>query len=182
MTTPVTAPLTWTLGLLHMFMALMGSKGRPCNAFYRGAVNTPRYQAPHDSGVRIAVVSEPSPSPLCNARIRCCEPRLRSMIRFLTAGESHGSGIVVILEGVPAGLAISEAEIQGELGRRRLGFGRGPRMRFEKDELSLIGGIRHGRTLGSPIAVEIKNTEWPKWQAEMSPAPGVPSKVLSTPR
>ncbi len=163
-------------------MVLLGSKGCPSKALYRGAVNTSRCQALHDSLVRIAVLTEPSASPLFNARIRCSEPRLGSMIRFLTAGESHGSGIVVILEGVPAGLPISEAELQGELGRRRLGFGRGPRMRFEQDELSLIGGIRHGRTLGSPIAVEIKNTEWPKWQAEMSPAPGVPCKVLSTPR
>ncbi|WP_052606007.1 chorismate synthase [Acidithrix sp. C25] len=104
------------------------------------------------------------------------------MIRFLTAGESHGQGLVVVLEGVPAGLAISEAEIQGELGRRRLGFGRGPRMRFEKDELTLLGGIRHGRTLGSPIAIEIHNSEWPKWQEEMSPSLGATTKPLSTPR
>ena len=94
------------------------------------------------------------------------------MLRFLTAGESHGQGLVVILEGLPAGLPITVEQVQAELARRRLGFGRGPRMRFEEDRLTLIGGVRHGRTLGSPIAIEIANTEWPKWEQEMSPAPG----------
>ena len=104
------------------------------------------------------------------------------MLRFLTAGESHGRALVVVIEGLPAGLAITKADIQGELARRRLGFGRGPRMRFEADELTLLGGIRHGRTLGSPVAIEIANTEWPKWSEEMSPDPGAPSKVLTQPR
>ncbi len=104
------------------------------------------------------------------------------MLRFLTAGESHGRGLVVIVEGLPAGLAITEEEVQGELARRRLGYGRGPRMRFEKDEISLLGGVRHGRTLGSPVAIEIANTEWPKWTEEMSPAPGAPAKPLTAPR
>ena len=104
------------------------------------------------------------------------------MLRFLTAGESHGRALVVILEGVPAGLLVTTEDIQRGLARRRLGFGRGPRMRFEADEVSLVGGIRHGRTLGSPVAVEIANTEWPKWEEEMSPAPGLPSKVLTQPR
>ena len=104
------------------------------------------------------------------------------MLRFLTAGESHGQALVVIVEGLPAGLAVSESQIQAELGRRRLGFGRGPRMRFEVDEITLTAGIRHGRTLGSPVAIEIKNTEWERWSEEMSPAPGTPSKILSTPR
>lgn len=104
------------------------------------------------------------------------------MLRFLTAGESHGQGLVVIVEGLPAGLQVTEEQIQSELGRRRLGFGRGPRMRFEQDQLTLIGGIRHGRTLGSPVAIEIANTEWPKWQEEMSPAPGRTEKPLTQPR
>jgi len=104
------------------------------------------------------------------------------MLRYLTAGESHGRALVVILEGVPAGLLVTAEDIQRGLARRRLGFGRGPRMRFEVDEISLVGGIRHGRTLGSPIAIEILNTEWPKWEEEMSPAPGLPSKVLTQPR
>jgi chorismate synthase len=104
------------------------------------------------------------------------------MLRYLTAGESHGRALVVILEGLPAGLPLTVEEVQGELSRRRLGYGRGPRMRFEADEVTLLGGIRHGRTLGSPIAIEIANTEWPKWEAEMSPHPGVPERTLTAPR
>lgn len=104
------------------------------------------------------------------------------MLRFLTAGESHGKALVVIVEGLPAGLPVTAEELAGELARRRLGYGRGPRMRFEVDELTLLGGIRHGRTLGSPVAVEIANTEWPKWEQEMSPDPGQPSKRLTAPR
>jgi chorismate synthase len=104
------------------------------------------------------------------------------MLRFLTAGESHGRSIVVVVEGLPAGLPFRIDDVQRELGRRRLGYGRGPRMRFEQDEVTLIGGLRHGRTLGSPVAIEIANTEWPKWTEEMSPDPGAPSKVLTQPR
>src|SRR5580700_2894025 len=104
------------------------------------------------------------------------------MLRFLTAGESHGRSIVVVVEGLPAGLPFRIDDVQRELGRRRLGCGRGPRMRFEQDEVTLIGGLRHGRTLGSPVAIEIANTEWPKWTEEMSPDPGAPSKVLTQPR
>lgn len=104
------------------------------------------------------------------------------MLRFLTAGESHGPSLTVIVEGLPAGLAVNEEQIGDELARRRLGFGRGPRMRFERDVLRLTGGIRHGRTLGSPIAIEILNSEWPKWEQEMSAAPGVPSTKLTKPR
>lgn len=104
------------------------------------------------------------------------------MLRYLTAGESHGKGLVVIVEGLPAGLAVRVDDIQSELARRRLGFGRGPRMRFEVDELTLLAGIRHGRTLGSPVAIEIANTEWPKWEQEMSPDPGQTEKPLHQPR
>ncbi|MGI8756792.1 MAG: chorismate synthase [Acidimicrobiales bacterium] len=96
------------------------------------------------------------------------------MIRFLTAGESHGPALVVVVEGLPAGLGISVDDIGGELARRRLGYGRGPRMRFEQDEITLLGGVRHGRTLGSPVAIQIANTEWTrnpdKWGKEMSAA------------
>jgi chorismate synthase len=104
------------------------------------------------------------------------------MLRLLTAGESHGQGLVVIVEGLPAGLAVTADTIAAELARRRLGYGRGPRMRFEGDALTLIGGIRHGRTLGSPVAIEIANSEWPKWVEEMSPAPGRTEKPLTKPR
>ncbi len=104
------------------------------------------------------------------------------MLRFLTAGESHGQALVVIVEGLPAGLEITVEEIQAEMARRRLGYGRGPRQRFEQDELTLIGGVRHGRTLGSPVAIEIKNSEWfrsDKWHEEMSPAPGATKDPLT---
>jgi chorismate synthase len=104
------------------------------------------------------------------------------VLRFLTAGESHGRALVVIVEGLPAGLAVEASDIADELARRRLGYGRGPRMRFEADEITLVGGIRHGRTLGSPVAIEIANTEWPKWTEEMSPEPGAPTTVLTQPR
>ena len=104
------------------------------------------------------------------------------MLRFLTAGESHGPSLSVIVEGLPAGLAIDVDSIGDELARRRLGYGRGPRMRFERDVLRIIGGVRHGRTLGSPVAIEILNSEWPKWEEEMSAAPGTPSQRLTTPR
>ena len=104
------------------------------------------------------------------------------MLRFLTAGESHGQALVVIVEGLPAGLGVTEADIADELARRRLGYGRGPRQRFEADEITLIGGIRHGRTLGSPVAIEVRNSEWfrsDKWHAEMSPAPGATADPLT---
>ena len=107
------------------------------------------------------------------------------MLRFLTAGESHGKALVVIVEGLPAGLPLTADEVQGELARRRLGYGRGPRMKFEQDEITLLGGIRHGRTLGSPLAVEIGNSEWErsdKWHDEMSPAPGETRAPLTQPR
>ncbi|HWC68356.1 MAG TPA: chorismate synthase [Acidimicrobiales bacterium] len=107
------------------------------------------------------------------------------MLRFLTAGESHGQALVVVVEGLPAGLPITVEDVQAELARRRLGFGRGPRQRFEVDEVTLVGGVRHGRTLGSPVAIEIKNTEWfrsDRWHAEMSPAPGATEAPLTQPR
>src|SRR3982750_211989 len=107
------------------------------------------------------------------------------MLRFLTAGESHGRALVVVVEGLPAGLPITVEEIQAEMARRRLGFGRGPRQKFEQDDLTLLGGVRHGRTLGSPVAIEIKNSEWfrsDKWHEEMSPAPGETKDPLTQPR
>ncbi|MFC3998661.1 chorismate synthase [Nocardiopsis sediminis] len=99
------------------------------------------------------------------------------MMRWLTAGESHGPALVAILEGLPAGVAVTSDDIAAALRRRRAGYGRGARMKFEQDRVSLIGGIRHGRTQGGPIAIEVGNTEWPKWEQVMSPDP-VPAEEL----
>lgn len=107
------------------------------------------------------------------------------MLRYLTAGESHGRALTVIVEGLPAGLPILSSHIEDELARRRLGYGRGPRQRFEKDVITLVGGVRHGRTLGSPVSIEIQNSEWfrsDKWHAEMSPEPGATESPLTQPR
>jgi chorismate synthase len=107
------------------------------------------------------------------------------VLRFLTAGESHGRGLVVIVEGLPAGLPVTVEDVQRELSRRRLGYGRGPRMRFEQDDVTIVGGVRHGRTLGSPVAVEIANTEWfrsDKWHKEMAVEPGHTEAPLTQPR
>jgi chorismate synthase len=107
---------------------------------------------------------------------------LPGVLRLLTAGESHGASLVAVVEGLPAGLSITVEELQGELARRRLGFGRGPRQRFEQDEVGLLGGVRHGRTLGGPVAVTVGNAEWQRsdrWHEEMSPAPGVTAEPLT---
>ena len=107
------------------------------------------------------------------------------MLRYLTAGESHGQALMVIVEGLPSNLPVTAQDLAAELARRRLGFGRGPRQKFEQDEFELIGGIRHGRTLGSPVAILIKNTEWFRsdvWHEEMSPHPGATKKPLTQPR
>ena len=97
------------------------------------------------------------------------------MLRWLTAGESHGKALVGILEGLPAGVEITTPEVQAALARRRLGYGRGARMKFEQDEVTMLGGVRHGVTMGGPVAIEVGNTEWPKWQDVMGPDPVDPS-------
>ena len=99
------------------------------------------------------------------------------MLRWLTAGESHGPELVAILEGLPAGIPVSLDSIRADLARRKLGYGRGARMKFEQDELAISGGVRHGVSLGSPIALRIGNTEWPKWQEVMSPEPVDPAAL-----
>lgn len=104
------------------------------------------------------------------------------MIRFLTAGESHGPALTAIVEGAPAGLAVDADGLGEELARRRLGHGRGPRMRLERDEIEILGGVRFGRTLGGPISVLIRNTEWERWSEEMSPREGVSRRVMTAPR
>jgi chorismate synthase len=99
------------------------------------------------------------------------------MIRWLTAGESHGPALVATIEGLPAGIEVTSADIQNELARRRLGVGRGARQKFEQDEIEILGGIRHGLSIGAPIAIKINNSEWPKWQDVMSADP-VDKKIL----
>src|SRR5262245_29104427 len=96
---------------------------------------------------------------------------LEPMLRYLTAGESHGQALVAVLEGMPAGVPITTKTSAAELARRRLGYGRGKRMRFEQDRVEVLGGIRHGLTIGSPVAIVVGNTEWPKWVEVMSPDP-----------
>ncbi|HTU74933.1 MAG TPA: chorismate synthase [Trebonia sp.] len=93
------------------------------------------------------------------------------MFRWLTAGESHGRALSAICDGVPAGVRITSGDITAALARRRAGYGRGARMKFEQDEVEITGGVRHGLTLGGPVAIRIGNTEWPKWETVMSPDP-----------
>jgi chorismate synthase len=104
------------------------------------------------------------------------------MLRFLTAGESHGPALVTIVEGLPKGLPITLEDFAHELARRRQGHGRGRRMQIEADELEILSGVRNGRTLGSPVAVVVRNTEWPKWSGVMSVAPGEPVQGITRPR
>jgi chorismate synthase len=105
------------------------------------------------------------------------------MFRYLTAGESHGPALVAVAEGLPAGLSIVREDLAAELARRRLGFGRGGRMKLEQDELEFLGGVRHGISIGSPIAIMVRNTEFAeKWSDEMNPYSGAPIKPLTTPR
>lgn len=111
------------------------------------------------------------------------------MLRWLTAGESHGQELIAVLEGLPAGVPVTTDDVQSALARRRLGYGRGARMKFEKDEVTLSGGIRHGLSMGGPVAISIANTEWPKWQDVMSADPvdesaltGARAESLTRPR
>ena len=93
------------------------------------------------------------------------------MLRWLTAGESHGPLLIGVLEGLPAGVRVTAADLGSALARRRLGYGRGARMKFEQDVVRLVGGVRHGLTIGGPVAVEVGNSEWPKWETVMSADP-----------
>ncbi|HVA61960.1 MAG TPA: chorismate synthase [Mycobacteriales bacterium] len=104
------------------------------------------------------------------------------MLRWLTAGESHGPALVAILEGLPAGVAVTTDEVADELARRRGGYGRGARMSFERDEIRFLGGVRHGLTQGGPLAVEVANTEWPKWQTVMAADPVDPAELAGLAR
>ena len=97
------------------------------------------------------------------------------MLRWLTAGESHGPSLVAILEGLPAHVEITSEQIGDALARRRLGYGRGARMKFERDEVTMVGGVRHGETQGGPVAVQVGNSEWPKWETVMNADPVDPA-------
>ncbi len=99
------------------------------------------------------------------------------MLRWLTAGESHGPELIAVLEGMPAGVPVLREAIQADMQRRKLGYGRGARMKFEQDELTISGGVRHGVSMGSPIALRIGNTEWPKWTTIMSADPVDPAEL-----
>jgi chorismate synthase len=104
------------------------------------------------------------------------------MLRWLTAGESHGRALVAIYEGLPAGVEITTADVAAALARRRAGYGRGARMKFEQDEVEITGGVRHGRTLGGPVAIRVANTEWPKWETVMSADPVPPEDLADVAR
>ncbi|HPJ19383.1 MAG TPA: chorismate synthase, partial [Actinomycetota bacterium] len=100
------------------------------------------------------------------------------MLRWLTAGESHGPALTAVLEGMPADVAVTTDDVAAALARRRLGYGRGARQKFEADAVELLAGIRHGRTQGGPIAIQVGNSEWPKWQQVMAADP-VDAEVLA---
>src|ERR687895_496382 len=99
------------------------------------------------------------------------------MLRWLTAGESHGPSLVAILEGLPAHVEVTTDDIAEALARRRLGYGRGARMKFEQDQVTITGGVRHGRTQGGPVAIIVGNTEWPKWETVMAADPVDPAEL-----
>jgi chorismate synthase len=107
---------------------------------------------------------------------------MMNMLRWLTAGESHGPALVGIIEGVPAGVELTSVQIQEALARRRLGYGRGARMKFEQDEVAILGGVRHGITQGGPVAIQVGNTEWPKWEKIMASDPVDPAELADLAR
>jgi chorismate synthase len=103
--------------------------------------------------------------------------KMGRVLRWTTAGESHGRALVAMVEGMVAGVHVTSDDIAGQLARRRLGYGRGARMKFEKDQVTMLAGVRHGVTLGGPIAIEIGNTEWPKWETVMAADPVDPAEL-----
>src|SRR6478752_2712585 len=104
------------------------------------------------------------------------------VLRWTTAGESHGRALVAVVEGMVAGVHVTSDEIAGQLARRRLGYGRGARMKFEQDQITMLAGVRHGVTLGGPIAIEVGNTEWPKWETVMAADPVDPAELEESAR
>ncbi|WP_232719362.1 chorismate synthase [Gordonia metallireducens] len=108
--------------------------------------------------------------------------QLITVLRWITAGESHGPALVALVEGMVAGVEVTSSDIAEQLARRRLGYGRGARMKFEADKVTVIGGVRHGRTMGGPVAIEIGNTEWPKWETVMAADPVDPAELEGSAR
>ncbi|MGH8861089.1 MAG: chorismate synthase, partial [Jatrophihabitantaceae bacterium] len=104
------------------------------------------------------------------------------MLRWITAGESHGPALVAVVDGLPSGIEVTTSVVARDLARRRLGYGRGARMSFEQDEIELTGGVRHGLTMGGPVAIRIGNTEWPKWTTVMSADPVDPDVLAAQAR
>jgi len=104
------------------------------------------------------------------------------VLRWTTAGESHGRALVAVVEGMVAGVHVTSDDIAGQLARRRLGYGRGARMKFEQDQVTMLAGVRHGVTLGGPIAIEVGNTEWPKWETVMAADPVDPAVLEDSAR
>src|SRR5262249_35317046 len=113
---------------------------------------------------------------LCRVE-RAARGKIGRVLRWTTAGESHGRALVSLVEGMVAGVRITSDDIRAQLARRRLGYGRGARMKFEADDVTVLAGIRHGVTLGGPIAVQIGNTEWPKWETVMATDPVEPADL-----
>ncbi|WAC55302.1 chorismate synthase [Gordonia sp. SL306] len=108
--------------------------------------------------------------------------QLITVLRWITAGESHGPALVALVEGMVAGVEITSSDIAEQLARRRLGYGRGARMKFEADKITLVGGLRHGATMGGPVAIEIANSEWPKWETVMAADPVDPAELEGSAR
>ena len=108
--------------------------------------------------------------------------KMGRVLRWTTAGESHGRALVAVVEGMVAGVHVTSDDIAGQLARRRLGYGRGARMKFEQDQVTVLAGVRHGVTLGGPIAIEVGNTEWPKWETVMAPDPVDPAVLEDSAR
>src|SRR5690606_18644652 len=129
-----------------------------------------------------------TPQPYAQGRVRTAYRGAKhggtplSRLRWLTAGESHGPALVATLEGLPAGVPITTDMVADHLARRRLGYGRGARMSFERDEVTFLGGVRHGLTLGSPVAIMVGNTEWPKWEKVMAADPVDPAELAGLAR
>src|SRR5204862_618122 len=137
---------------------------------------------PRDGGLHHAVRPEAGPGP--DAAGAAAEV-MAGGLRFLTAGESHGEALVAVIDGVPAGLRLAESQINEDLARRQRGYGRGGRMKIERDQVRILSGVRWGSTLGSPITLQIANRDWENWKSTMAvgaPEPGAAQKQVTRPR